>query len=193
QAEEEWREREAVRVAVRHDHPAGQHSRLGRGQRAHHRPAVGPQRQNVAEGHGRDGGPLAAVHRAGLVAAAEAEPGPAEVRARAQRESRPVPVPAGTGTGRLSFWPYFAVRELNGGRLNGRGYTVGRNGMKAGLVGTILPPLANTLNCGPSPLASLFSAAGLVTAAPHCPVLTRLRSSCTAVRVSAGVNAQCPA
>ena len=79
------------------------------------------------------------------------------------------------------------------GRLNGRGYTVGWNAMKAGLTGTSLPPLANTLTCGPSAAASVFSASGLVTAAAHCPVLSRLSSSCTAVRVSAGVNAQCPA
>ena len=47
------------------------------------------------------------------------------------------------------------------------------------------------LSCGPSAAAWAFIAAGLGTC--HCPVARRFSSVWTAVTVSAGVNAQCPA
>ena len=47
------------------------------------------------------------------------------------------------------------------------------------------------LYCGPSAAASAFSSAGLGTF--QCPVDIRFSSVWTAVMVSAGVNAQCPA
>src|SRR6476646_3189657 len=47
------------------------------------------------------------------------------------------------------------------------------------------------LSCGPNAAAWAFIAAGLGTC--HRPVARRFSSVCTAVIVSAGVNAQCPA
>src|SRR5690242_20514521 len=63
--------------------------------------------------------------------------------------------------------------------------------MKAGGVAATAPPAEKMLSCGPNAAAWAFIAAGLGTC--HRPVARRFSSVCTAVTVSAGVNAQCPA
>ena len=78
--------------------------------------------------------------------------------------------------------------------LNGRWYGAGLKWMNAGAVGTIWPVLdTKMLNWGPSAFAPEFRLAGWSAEPVQWPVSSRFSRTPTAVIVSAGVNAQCPA
>ncbi len=81
----------------------------------------------------------------------------------------------------------------SGGRTAAGTGSGGRPGTPAASGTSVVPPVENTLSDGPSAVAAAFRCEGCSALSFHWPVLSRRSSTCAAVTVSAGVNAQCPA